>query len=138
MIPVGLPSVEWMLLVGALLGSLLIWAGWTLLLILRPKKRKSLTRNQGILYLLFSIAAVFTLYKIIQINWALRMFPYYASQGRQNVVVLPAPLMWLVFCPIAKDQRHSASLPMTAPCHAKTGKSHETTTDSSRTTLQAK
>jgi len=74
MIPVGLPSVEWMLLVGALLGSLLIWAGWTLLLILCPKKRKSLTQGTLILYLLFSIPAVFTLYKIIQINWALRTY----------------------------------------------------------------
>ena len=64
MIPVALPSVEWLLTVGGLLLLSIIWVIWSLLLIFSATSRKRLVNLRLVIYLLCTAVTVFLVYRI--------------------------------------------------------------------------
>jgi len=64
MIPVALPSVEWLFTVGGLLLLSIIWVIWSLLLIFSATSRKRLVNLRLVIYLLCTSVAVFFIYQV--------------------------------------------------------------------------
>lgn len=77
MIPVGLPSLPFVLLVVFLLGTTLLWLVWTASLVFTPagQRLEGLARKAA--YALISCIALFTLYKIVDLK--LQMAAYHAE-----------------------------------------------------------
>jgi len=64
MIPVALPSTEWLLTVGGLLLLSAIWVIWSLILLISSTSRKRLVNIRLVIYLLCAASAAFVVYKV--------------------------------------------------------------------------
>lgn len=71
MIPVGLPSVEFLLAVLALLLTTVVWVGWSVCLLLSRNGIRGLRGTRLAVYLAVALVSLFTLFKIAELMLAL-------------------------------------------------------------------
>ena len=68
MIPIALPSTEWLLVVGGLLLLSIIWIFWSLMLIFSAASRKRLIHLRLVIYLFCTAVALFVIYQIYTVT----------------------------------------------------------------------
>lgn len=81
MIPIGLPSIEFVLIRLAFILVALLWLGWTVRLCLSAKARQGLTAAWAIAYVLLTGVSFYTLWTIYDVQ---RQFSAYKAEHQAN------------------------------------------------------
>ena len=120
MIPVALPSLEQVLLLGFLLLTTLIWMVWSLYLPFAPAQHRLAGLTSQIIYGVVSCIAVYTLYKIVDFQLARaaykkevaeQLLPVLEAPARLGQIDMPAQTQLRLLIENERDAFASASFP---------------------------
>lgn len=88
MIPIGLPSIEFMLAVMALLLTTAVWIGWSGWMFFRDRGFKRLRGIRLVAYLIVTAVSLFTVYKIVELNILFDAFERDHTQNYQPTLAV--------------------------------------------------
>jgi hypothetical protein len=123
-IPIGLPSIEFVLIRLAFLLATVMWLGWSVALIVRAKSRQHLRGGWAISYVILTAVSTFTLWRLYDLQrhfyaykaeQQARFYPTLTEAQRHGTIDMPARTELELGLPYQLDSFQVAIFPYPIP-----------------------